>query len=168
MSQKIGNNPDYRGMFVFVESKSYNGEYVVVEQSPHAIHCIKAGARDAWDGSYLYSLPLVGDGRMTIISAERDDRNLREMVDTLRQVAGKPARGEKLQWSDSTYHSCGRNAEKLSRHLCDCGDAVVGVQASVQVKAPRDTLAEATVEQLTAALKARFAKGAAIEIKVAL
>lgn len=122
--QKIGNNQDYRGYVVFVEGRNkdgspsyYNGEYVIVEQSPMSLFGVKCKS-DVYDVHNLQTFPLDGAAPFTVVRAVRDDEFLRRFVKDAKHAASAKERGEKTSWSDSVYYSARRNAEKLEALLC--------------------------------------------------
>jgi hypothetical protein len=116
----------YIGKIIFLEkcdpSKSNYGagEYIVVEQSPNNLYCVKT--QGGYDAHEMRAMPLVGVEAWKVVTEHDDPKFLKRFVADLRLFAvEKNTTGR--SWIDSVYNGAARIADKLERLIgCPCDE----------------------------------------------
>lgn len=115
---------DYLGKVVFVEraqptkdySAYYDGEYIVVRQTPNNLYGVPTGGGMFGMFDNERALPLTGAQRYTVISADDAPETVRQIAEQARQFAAKVNEPNR-QWQEHVYHRAAKTADTLEKLL---------------------------------------------------
>lgn len=116
---KNKNYIDYIGKFVFLEiinngdkgiSNYYNGEYLILNQSPNNLYGIKPVA--GYGCHDLRCFPLVGVGAYQIISVKEDNKFLKKIAKEIFEFS-QEINNEPKQWVSYVYGEAYKNAKRI-------------------------------------------------------
>lgn len=116
----VNDEPKYEGKFCFMEqigekaSSYYNGEYLILRQTPYNIYGIKtAGGYDSHD---MKVFSLYGGQEKWVVADFKTNvkamRGLKERLETFYRESKV-----KKNWVESVYEDCRRHAERIGELL---------------------------------------------------
>lgn len=101
------------------KSLDYNcGEYLVVNQSPMTLYCVKHSADAVYAFHSLSSFIMEGTRAWKVVKECETSRiELRKLIDTVQQRITTEMGNEKHQWIESVYMSAQQTINTLKREL---------------------------------------------------